>query len=366
VHDWFAGVYGSERVVDVMVRDTFASAGARPDVFTFHAAHEVLPRELSEAIVQESAIARLPMFRQRGRDPGRWRWLLPLMPRFFAGLKLDAYELVVSSSHSCAVNARSAEGAVHLCYCHTPMRYAWMTTVEGSRVTGVGGLALRAMRRRLRAVDLAASARVDHYIANSTAVQDRIRRFYGRDSVVIHPPVDVADFDPSVPKERDHFLWVHRLVPYKRPEEVMDAFRDLPYRLTMVGVGPLEPRLRARCPPNVEVLGWLDRARLAGLFERSGGFIHVGEEDFGITMVEALAAGTPVIALGRGGATDIVRDGVDGIILRDLEPPSLRRAIQRLASTDWDPEALARRAQSFSRDRFSRELRAYAEHALER
>ena len=146
----------------------------------------------------------------------------------------------------------------------------------------------------------------------------------------------------------------------------MDAFRHLPYRLTMVGMGPLESRLQARCPPNVQVLGWLDRARLVELFERCGGFIHVGEEDFGITMVEALAAGTPVIALGRGGATDIVRDHVDGIILRDLEPARLRHAIQELASTDWDSTALALRAQSFSRDRFSHELRAYAAHALER
>ena len=136
----------------------------------------------------------------------------------------------------------------------------------------------------------------------------------------IHPPVDVGDFDPGLEKEPGHFLWVHRLVPYKHPELVAEAFRDLPYRLTMVGVGPLERSLRRNLPPNVELRGWVEREELARLYGRASGFIHVGEEDFGITMVEALAAGAPVVALDAGGARDIVRNGVDGVLIEDAEP----------------------------------------------
>jgi glycosyltransferase involved in cell wall biosynthesis len=140
---------------------------------------------------------------------------------------------------------------------------------------------------------------------------------------------------------------------------VVEAFRDLPYRLTMVGVGPAEAGLRRNLPPNVELLPWLSREELARLFERSGGFLHVGEEDFGISMVEALAAGTPVIGLARGGAVDIVRDGVDGVLVQDADPASVREAVKRVATMTWDPDALAARAQQFSRARFVSRLREY-------
>src|SRR5207253_7593144 len=160
-----------------------------------------------------------------------------------------------------------------------------------------------------------------------TAVRDRIRRFYGRDATVVPPPVDVAAFDPTKPREGDHFLWVHRLVAYKRPQIVAEAFRGLPYTLTMVGVGPLEHELRAGLPPNVELLSWLDRPELVDRFERAAGFLHVGEEDFGISMVEALAAGAPVIALDKGGAKDIVRPGVDGVLLPEVTVDAIRSAV---------------------------------------
>ncbi len=200
-------------------------------------------------------------------------------------------------------------------------------------------------------------------MANSTAVAERIRRFYGRDSVVVHPPVDVGDFDPLAEKEPGRFLWAHRLVPYKNPEAVVEAFRGLPFTLTMVGVGPLAETLRANLPENVELRGWLSREELAREYERASGFIHVGEEDFGITMVEALAAGTPVIALGRGGALDIVRPGVDGLLVDDAEPETIRAAARELASRDWDRRALADRAGAFSRERFLQGMLAVVENA---
>ena len=351
VHDWFQGYHGAERVADVMRRDLFAP-GDEADVFTFHAAHELLPPDLDSAIVRESSLARLPGIRQRGHEPGRWRYLLPYMPFYYRRLDLDAYDLVISSSHSCALNVRPRVDALHVVYCYTPMRYAWMPETDGRRLAGVRGGALRVATAGLREVDRRAAQRPDAFIAISTAVQERIERFYGRESTVIHAPVDVDDFTPQAEKQDGHFVWVHRLVPYKHPLLVAEAFRGLPYRLTMVGIGPLERELRASLPPNVELRSWLSREELADLYGSAIGFIHVGEEDYGITMIEALASGAPVIALDRGGARDIVRRDIDGILIREPALGPLRYAIDELVSRTWDPSALALRAQAFSRSVF--------------
>jgi glycosyltransferase involved in cell wall biosynthesis len=350
VHDWFQGLHGSERTVAAML-DLFERD---PDVFTFHAARALLPERLDAAIVAESRLAGLPGLRQRGHRPGRWRWLLPLMPRYFEGLDLSGYELVLSSSHACAAGVQTPPNTLHICYCHTPMRYVWMPAADGRRARGVKGLALQALRGRLREWDLRAAARPDVYVANSSAVADRIDAFYGRDAIVVPPPVAVGDFSSKVKRDPAHYLWVHRLVPYKRPLEVAAAFRELPdMRLTMVGVGPLERELRAVLPENARLLGWIPRERLARLFAGAAGFIHVGEEDFGISMVEALAAGTPVLAGDRGGARDIVRPGVDGMLIADpTDPARIRDGILDLAGRHWDRERLRDRAAGFSAESF--------------
>ena len=198
-------------------------------------------------------------------------------------------------------------------------------------------------------------------------MQDRIRRFYGRDADVVHPPVELTDLRTAPGARRRQFLWVGRLVPYKRPLLVAEAFRDLPHRLTMVGIGPQEEELRERLPDNVELRGWISREELARLYGEALGFLHVGEEDFGITMVEALAAGTPVIALNAGGARDIVRDGVDGVLVSEPTAASLGAAVEQVAAADWDRDRLAERAGEFSRERFVARMReALAETMRER
>ena len=354
VHDWFQGYHGAERTVAAMA-EIFEEP---PAIFTFSAARELLPHELAASIVAESRFARLPGVRQRGHDPGRWRWLLPYMPRYFRSLKLNEYDLVISSSHACAVHARARDDALHVCYCYTPMRYAWMPEAERRRVGGPKAVGLRMVRSRLRRLDLEASRRPDAYLAISTAVRDRIRWFYGRDARVVHPPVETADFDRDQEKEAGTFLWVQRLVSYKRPEVVVEAFRDSPFRLTMVGVGPLDRRLRRGLPANVELRGWVDRTELANLYAQASGFIHLAEEDFGISMVEALAAGTPVIALDAGGARDIVRHGIDGVLVDRADPECVRSALAEISEREWPPDVLAARAAEFSRARFLGRFRA--------
>lgn len=341
-----------EALTDDVLRDA-----ATVDVFTFHAAHEILPERLSRRIVKESRLARLPGIRQVGHDPGRWRYLLPYMPHFFRSLPLGDYDLVIASSHSCAINAAPPPGVPYVCYSHTPMRYAWLPDAERERLSGIGGKALRLASGWLRAQDLRASKRPDRFIANSSAVRARIRRFYGREAEVIHPPVEIADLGPSPRKEPGPFLWVNRLVRYKRPELVVDAFRGLPHQLVMVGIGPMEPALRARLPDNVRLHGWLPRAELCELYANASGFLHPAEEDFGMTMVEALASGTPVIALDAGGARDIVRDGTDGLLLQEATVASIRDAVDQVASRDWDSSVLVRRSHMFAPDRFHAEMR---------
>ena len=351
-------MHGSERVVGLIRSGLFAQE-RQPDIFTFAAAREVLPDALARCIVRTSQLGSLPGIRQVGREAGRWRYLLPYMPHYFASLDLSGYDIVIASSHACAINVRPSTDALFVCYSHTPMRYAWLPQTDRGPDDALGSLGLRLFGDYLRRTDLVASRGPDAFAANSTAVRDRIRSFYDRDATVIHPPVDVADLDHSQEKEPGHFLWVHRLVPYKQPELVMEAFRGLPYRLTMVGVGPLEERLRKQLPPNVELFGWVSREELAGLYARASGFIHVGEEDFGISMVEALAAGTPVVGLDAGGARDIVRAGTDGVLIERAELGELQAAVREVAQGSWDRHALRSRALEFSAGRFLEQMRTW-------
>lgn len=357
VHDWFQGYHGSERVVEALADDVLAEA-SRVDIFTFHAARELLPPRLAARIVRESKPSRLPGLRQVGHNPGRWRYLLPYMPHYFRSLDFSGYDLVVVSSHACAINADPPPGTPCVCYCHTPMRYAWLADTERGRLDGVRGRVLGGLSGWLRRQDRAAAQRPDLLVANSTAVRERIRRFYDRDAVVVHPPVEVDELRREAEGPRNSYLWVGRLVPYKRPLEVAEAFRGLSQRLTMVGIGPQEEELRERLPPNVELRGWISREELRHLYAEAAGFLHVGEEDFGITMVEALAAGAPVIALNAGGARDIVRDGVDGVLVSEPTVDSLRAAVERVGAMEWDRTALADRAASFSRADFTKRMRA--------
>jgi glycosyltransferase involved in cell wall biosynthesis len=311
VHDWLDTWRGGENVLAEIVRiypeaDLFALVDFLPTA---------VRARLSGKRATTSFLQRLP--------GARWyfRALLPLFPRAIESLDVTGYDLVLSSSHAFAKGVRTAGGQMHICYCHTPMRYAWDLRDQYlgplGLASGVSGALADRVLNRLRDWDRRVSTRVTHFVANSEFIAQRIARCYGREATVIYPPVDVRFFAPGAgaaePAARDYYVAASRWVPYKRMDLIAAAFRDLPgRRLVMLGDGPEAARVRRAAGPNVEFVGEVPRERLRELLRGARAFVFAAEEDFGILPVEAQACGTPVIAYGRGGALETVREGEAG------------------------------------------------------
>lgn len=347
-HEWLVKYAGSERCVAEM-RRIFRSSRL---LTTMIGSPRDLPPELHGA--EPSLLGRLPGAARH------YQWLVPVMPVAWAARPaVDDVDLVVSSSHACAKGVRVAHGIPHLCYCHTPMRYAWDFRAEERRFPRPVRPLARASASALRKWDRASARRVTRFLANSTAVADRIRRFYGRDAEVVHPPVD-TDFFTRGDDERDIFLYVGRFVAYKRADLVVEAFRGSPERLVMVGEGHLEPELRAAAGPNVSFERDVTPERLRDLYRRARALVFPAEEDFGIAMAEAQACGTPVIGIRAGGALDIVEEGVSGWLVDRDDPRAVRAAVREAALTDVDHNAISVSAQRFSAARFRADIRRAA------
>jgi glycosyltransferase involved in cell wall biosynthesis len=311
-----------------------------------------------------------------GRLPSAARYyrrLLPLYPSAMAAMRLPAADLVLSSSHAAAKAVRKPAGATHVVYCHTPMRYLWDLYPDYFG-PGRAGLATRAVmhwvKEPLRHWDVATARGVDHWLANSANVRERIRRLYGRESTVLHPFVDLTRFTPASPEVGERgwssrrWLVVSALVPYKRIELAIAAAARSKQGLDIVGTGPEAARLRriaAESGADVRFRGWLDEAALAQAYREAAVCLLPGEEDFGIAPLEAMAAGRPVVAFGRGGALETVVPGETGLFFTDPDPEALAAAIARASEIDWDPARIRARAETFSRARFlsrARELLA--------
>ena len=260
---------------------------------------------------------------------GNHEWLVPMMPLSWRlRPRVRDVDVVISSSHACAKAVRIEPGIPHLCYCHTPMRYAWDFDAERERFPRALRPVARVAMRWFRHWDRKTADRVTQYVANSSAVAQRIERAFARPSRVIHPPVRTDYFTPGGERE-DFFLHVSRFVGYKRPDLVVDAFARLPeHRLVMVGDGPLGSSLAARATPNVSFVGTVDDDRLRDLYRAARAFVYPVDEDFGIAMAEAQACGTPVIGLAAGGAYDIVEPDRTGWLLREQTIEELREAIR--------------------------------------
>lgn len=361
IHYWLVAMRGGERVLEEMLR-----LYPQADIFT----HVVDPEKLSPALsarpITETFVGRMPGARRH------YQKYLGLMPRALEELDLSAYDLVLSSESGPAKGVIVRPDATHLCYCHSPMRYLWDHYPAYRATLGgpFGGLKRRYFSRlahRLRQWDVSSAARVDHFVANSRFISARIHRVYGREAAVVHPPVDLDQYGLAErPVEREYYLFVSELVPYKRADLAIEAFAGLDLPLKVVGQGGEFARLSRNLPPNVEMLGRVED--LAELYRGARALIFPAEEDFGIVPVEAMACGTPVIAYGRGGVLDSVRDGVTGMFFDDQTVDALRLAVRAFEAKreTFDPAAISKHAQSFGADRFRRELLAEIEAARTR
>ena len=353
VHDWLTGMRGGEKVLELLCELLPGS-----DLYTMiHRPGKISPRIEAHRITA-SWLDRLPGSRRR------YRYLLPLMPAAARAMKLRGYDLVVAVSTCVAHGVDVEPGARFICYCNTPMRYAWKTLddyVPKTLRQRVEVLGLRALGPFLRSWDRRAAHRVGEYVANSLNVRERIRRCYGRDARVIHPPVDTDFYRPLKTPRGDYYLWAGALVPYKRIDLAIEGFRMLGRRLLVVGEGQNLRWAKAHAPANVEFLGRRSDEELRRLYASCRALVFPGVEDFGIVPVEAQACGRPVVARAAGGALETVV-GLDssassreptGLFFEEPTPEALANAVLRFerAASSFRPAALRENALRFSRER---------------
>jgi glycosyltransferase involved in cell wall biosynthesis len=349
VHDWLTGMRGGEKALEVLA-DLFPAA----DIFTLF----YRPSQISPAInrhkVHASVLNHMPGIE-------RWyRYLLPLFPPTIETFNLDDCDLVVSTSHCAAKAVVSPGRARHVCYCFTPMRYAWDQFDHyfgPDRLGLAGSAAARRVLSRLARWDAATANRVSRYVAISHYVAGRISRYYNRRSDVVYPPVDTDFFTPDGRTPEDYALVVSALVPYKRLERAIDGARLAGMPLKVVGQGPDRGRLEAHARGSeVEFLGFQPDDVVRDLYRGAAAVVLPGEEDFGIVPVEAQACGRPVVALGRGGVNETVLDRVTGVLVRDDQPEAFADALRTVKTLRFDPAVARAHAETFGRQRFSSQM----------
>jgi glycosyltransferase involved in cell wall biosynthesis len=350
VHDWLTIPGGSEQVL-LNLLELFPAG----EIFTAVYDPAPWPEALTSRRIHRSFLDRIP------GSTKTYRLLLPLMNVAFEGFDLRDFDLVVSSNHAYAKNVLTRPETLHVCYCHTPMRYAWEPRfLEGERVP-LKRLAQSLFAGRIRREDFIGSSRPDYYVANSRHVATRIAKYYRRDAHVIHPPVDVDKYRSLPRAEGDYYLYLGRLVPYKRADLAIEACRRLGRKLWVAGGGRARERLRSIAGPETTFLGHLPEEDLRRILAGARALIFPGEEDFGIVPVEAQAAGVPVVAYGVGGATETVVDGETGVLFEPQTVDALCEAILRFESTSFDEQLLREHSAQFSSARFQSEFADFLE-----
>jgi len=353
VCSWLNQYGGAERVLEV-IHEMYPQAPIYTSIYW----PKALPEEYRSWDIRPSFLNRLPFIK-------RWhRPFLPLYPLGFESLDLRGYEVVLSVTSAFGHGVITSAETRHVCYCLTPARFLWNyhSYVEREGLGRLGRLVLPPVLQRLRLWDRAAADRVDQFIAISSTVQGRIAKHYGRDSKIIYPPVQTSYPDQDYCPE-DYFLVVSRLVPYKRIDLAVVAFNKLGLPLRIVGDGRDRPALEAMAEANVRFLGRLSDAEVRQQMARCRAFVFPGEEDFGLTPLEAMAGGRPVIAYGAGGALDTVTEGETGVFFHQPSPEALIEAVGRLDRYHFDPQHLRNHARRFGVPRFKQELGETLERA---
>ncbi len=352
-HDWLTVPGGSEQVV-LELLDMFPGA----ELFTSVYDPAPWPPAITERPVHSSFLDRIPGATRH------YPKLLPLMNAAFRSFDLSGFDLVISSSHACAKNVRTAPGTLHVCYCHTPMRYAWEEGfLEGEQVGRATRLLLPPLLARLRREDLAGASGPDVFVANSRHVAERIERYYGRSAEVVNPPVDVDHYLGLERSPGEHYLAFGRVVPYKRVDLAVEACAGLGRSLDVAGDGRAMASVRARAGEGTSFLGKVSDAERDRLLAGARALLFPGEEDFGIVPVEAQAAGVPVIAFGVGGAGETVIDGRTGVLFEQQSGAALAAAIERFEGLTLATAEIRANATRFGRERFQSEMAAVIDRA---
>ncbi|MHB8240612.1 MAG: glycosyltransferase [Solirubrobacteraceae bacterium] len=345
-HDWLTLPGGSEQVLLELI-EMFPHS----ELFTSVYDPEPWGPAIRERPVHASWLNRVP------RAKSLYPKLLPLMSAAFESFDLGGFDLVISSSHACAKNVKAPPGVPHVCYCHTPMRYAWDPAfLEGEQIGLLTRALLPAVLSYLRKKDLAGATRPSVYVANSQYVADRIQRIYGRAARVVHPTVDVDRFLPMQRSPGDYYLTLGRVVPYKRVDLAVRACAQLGVGLKVAGDGRALDAAKELAGPQTEFLGRISDAELPDLLAGARALLFCAEEDFGIVPVEAQAAGVPVIAYGVGGARETVLDGETGVLYPEQSVASLVAAIERFEGLSFADERLRSHARDFSPEHFRAEM----------
>jgi len=350
IHDYLNQYGGAERVLEAL-HELYPAAPIYTSLFDPAA----MPESYRDWDIRTSWMQRLPGWRQHFQ-----KYFL-LYPSAFESFDLSGYDLILSSSSAYAKGVIPAPGARHICYCHTPMRFAWRTDDYIKR-EGLGRLqrgVLPLLLTYVRLWDVATTPRVDQFIANSREVAARIARYYGRTALVIAPPVNLSPYQPCVPG--NFYLAGGRLIPYKRLDLVIEAFTALRLPLKVFGDGRDRERLQALAGPNVEFLGQIGEEQRHDLFTSCRAFIFPGEEDFGITPLEAMSAGRPVIAYAAGGALETVIEGVTGRFFHQQSAAAIAAAVAAARADRYDPAVIRSHAEGFSSDVFLARMREVIE-----
>lgn len=353
VCDWLTVFAGAERVVYEM-HQLFPDA----PIYTTLYNRKACPA-FKNAEVRESYLKWIPGARSFHR------LLLPQMPLSFERMDLRDFDIILSSSHSAAKGIITQPKTLHISYCHSPMRYVWDHSHDyqkGFRSFSPLRFFYKPMLHRIRMWDRVAAERVDEFLTNSAYVGERIQKYYHRESTVIAPPVDLSFFEPSSEKG-EAYVAVGRLIPYKRFDLVVEACKKMKRTLTIVGEGPELGRLKKMASVDVQFLGKISDEDLRVVYQKAKALIFPQLEDFGIVPLEAMASGTPVIAYGKGGALETVKDGISGLFFEEQTVESLMAAMKRFEKKKWNADTVAASVSEFSVARFRSELRHFMEKA---